>query len=99
LLTPLSMATMVAGMRYHGLLLSLLARKATVAIAYDDKITSLMDEFNRKENAISWDEFINLNEEAIMKCFENVQKDKLKDIPELVEEKQMRMMVHFKELF
>ncbi|OGF64036.1 MAG: hypothetical protein A2Y62_15290 [Candidatus Fischerbacteria bacterium RBG_13_37_8] len=99
LLSPLSMTNMVIAMRYHGLLLSLLAHKPMVAIAYDEKITSLMNEFNRKENTISWDDFNNLNEEAIIKCFETVRKDKLKDVPDLIAEKQNRMMAHVKELF
>lgn len=92
IMSPIFSVYMVIAMRYHGALLSLLAGKHTLAISYDDKVANLMEDFDRSNNSIHWQDFINFNKDAIMQSFDYLQKDNLKSIPQIFKQIQMRMI-------
>lgn len=92
IMSPIYSANMVIAMRYHGALLSLLASKRTLAISYDDKVANLMEDFDRRNNSINWQDFIDFDKKAIMQSFDYLQNDNLENIPHILNKIQMRLI-------
>ena len=89
---PIKDADLVISMRFHGALLSLIAEKPTLTIGYDEKVSSLMSDFQRTQQCLSWEDFAANNETALKKCLDAVGSDDLRNIPSLVEERQKRLI-------
>lgn len=89
---PIKEADLVISMRFHGALLSFIAQKPLLAIAYDEKISSLMADFQRTPQCLSWNDFASNNETSLKKCLEAVETDDLSNIPSIIEELQNKLL-------
>ncbi len=79
-------------MRYHGVILSLIAQKPVIAIAYDRKINSLMKEFFETDSTLSWNDFINIRKSEFSRCFDSLSIDQMIIVPDKIKEMQNRLL-------
>lgn len=89
---PIKETDLVVSMRFHGALLSFIGQKPLLAIAYDEKISSLMTDFQRTPQCLSWNDFASNNETSLNECLEAVEADDLSNIPSIIEELQNKLL-------
>jgi len=83
---------LIISMRYHGVMLSLIANKPVIAIAYDRKINSLMKEFFEKDSAINWNDFINIRKSEFTRSFDILSTNQMIAVPDKIKEMQNRLL-------